>query len=123
MAGSELEIFEFDESGSPDEAISDDRCHFSHQGWYWASFAYLAKDGQWYGKGCTSIGDYASWEYWPGTRLRAAVCFFGEHWFCDVQPGPGETVTLKGSAFDAYCEIGSRDDVIQALTQLASPSG
>lgn len=116
MADSDLQVIQFDAPPSPEEIFTEDRCYFYHAGAYWLTYAYLRKDQQWLGKGCTAVGDHGSWEYWAGTRFRGAVCAFGkEALFCDVTLGPGQTITLRGTACHPTYDITSRDDALAAI--------
>lgn len=116
MADSELQVIEFKEPSSAEDIFTEDRCYFYHAGAYWLTYAFLTKDGQWLGKGCTSAGDHGSWEYWPETRFRGAVCAYGhDKLFCDVSMGPGDTITLRGAACSPSYEITSRSAVLDAI--------
>lgn len=116
---SHFEVAEF-QPGPPDEAFSQDRCYFHQAAPVLAELHYLTEDGRWWSTGSLPVGSWADWKYWPGTRCKVIANYLlYRELVCERSPGPGDTVTLVGSAWRLSCEPGNVVDVIAAAS---SPS-
>jgi hypothetical protein len=114
---SDVEVTEFRGVSPPlEEAFSDDRCYFHQAAPVLATLQYTTEDGRWWSTGPLPIGTWRDWTYFPGVQCKVIANYLlWDTVVCQRSAGPGDTVTLVGSAGRLTCEPGNARELIETL--------
>lgn len=100
----------------PKEMYTDAVFHFSHQGWYYATFQWLGTDNRWWGWGSVAIGFHRTLAWRSDMRVRAFLEHpFGSKLLYEGTIPAGHTLRTWGDIFRHGADVIGRAEAMRLL--------